>query len=252
MPWKTYGIGSRYPEANSDFVNTLNNNIINNNKAMYEGITFPESQQLSFGQRFNQAFANGLNTFGNGVVSTVKGTGSVLDSAWKGLTHTQKQNDYFNMNLANNGTQRVGMDQLYNFTQQQGTFNGTYTDFLKDRTAKEDNANLYAAANGAEFNEKNGFGSFGTEMTSQFDATKALGSAQNLLNMGAAGWGLYESINSYDERKNLLKKQKELLEQQIEQNKENMSHTRAERQRQTKMRSNVAAQRQSSSAVSDF
>lgn len=249
MAWSIYG--SRYPEANSDFVNKLNTNIINNNKAMYEGITFPESQQLSFGQRFNQAFANGLNTFGDGVVSTVKGTGSVLDSAWKGLTHTQKQNDYFNMNLANNGTQRVGMDQLYNFTQQQGTFNGTYADFLKDRDSRQANADLYAIQNGGELKDGS-MGSFGTEMTSQFDATKALGSAQNLLNMGAAGWGLYESINSYGERKNLLKKQKELLEQQIEQNKENMSHTRAERQRQTKMRSNVAAQRQSSSAVSDF
>ena len=79
-----------------------------------------------------------------------------------------------------------------------------------------------------------------------------LGNTQNLLNIGTAGWGLYENINSYKTKKDVMNKQKELLDQQIQYNKENMAYIKKERERQDTMRSNVAAQRNSTSNVRSF
>lgn len=79
-----------------------------------------------------------------------------------------------------------------------------------------------------------------------------LGNISNVANMGIGVMNGIMSWNQYKQNKELLNKQKELLNQQITQNTENMNYVRKERERQDTMRSNVSAQRSSSSNVRSF
>lgn len=93
-------------------------------------------------------------------------------------------------------------------------------------------------------------GSDGTSIGWNFG--QAMSGIGNLANMGIGVTNAVMGWNQYKQNKELLNKNKELLEQQIEQNRENMEYTRKERARQDTMRSNVAAQRSSSSSVRSF
>lgn len=81
---------------------------------------------------------------------------------------------------------------------------------------------------------------------------KALGSAQNIANLGVAGWGLYSSIQNYKQDREIKEKQIEYLKESIDQYKKDKQHIAEERARQGRMRSNTTAQRASSSSVKSF
>ena len=85
-----------------------------------------------------------------------------------------------------------------------------------------------------------------------WNAGQMLGNMQNILNLGNSGWGLYANVQNFKQNKELASKQKELLEQQIQSNKDNMTYLEKERKRQDTQRRNVAAQRTSESSIRNF
>ena len=85
-----------------------------------------------------------------------------------------------------------------------------------------------------------------------FNFGKSIGSLQNIVNLGKSGWGLYETIAGYQDRKDLMKKNLEYADQMLTDNREKLAHLRKERARQDTMRSNVSAQRSSESSVRSF
>ena len=159
------------------------------------------------------------------------------------LTHTQKQQDILNLG---NGTKATSQD-IYQFANANG-FKGTYNDFMKDSESMQAWGDQYAVNK----NILDGQNSWSTEFTNQFDLGKTLGSAQNIVNLGTSGWGLYETIAGYQDRKDLMKKNLEYADQMLTANRENLAHLRKERARQDTMRSNVSAQRSSESSVRSF
>lgn len=184
-----------------------------------------------------KALGYGLNTG----VSAVNGFTNIL----KDLTHSKTQQDLYNYNVGNDKFS-INQQDLYNFAKQKG-FEGTFTDFVKNKDDLEFWGSTYASHQGAS-----NPGSWATEFQNTFDVGKTLSSTQDLLNLGTSGWGLYENVKSYKDRKALMKKEKELLEQQIEYNRENMQNMREERARLGTMRSNTQAQRSSTSNIRSF
>lgn len=122
--------------------------------------------------------------------------------------------------------------------------NGNAT--ISQRFQNEDGSYSWKNVNGNDI----AYGSDGTSINWNFG--QMMGGIQNLANMGLGVGNAIMGWNQYKQNKELLKKQQQLLEQQIEQNQENMEYTRKERARQDTMRSNVSAQRSSSSNVRSF
>jgi hypothetical protein len=122
---------------------------------------------------------------------------------------------------------------------------GNYTANLKD--GKISLADSYG--NVVDGNSVIG-GSDGTSLDWNFG--QMMGGITNLANMGLGIASGVMSWDQYKQNKDLLNKNKQLLEQQIEQNKRDMADTKAERERRDRIRSNAQAQRASSSAVSSF
>lgn len=93
-------------------------------------------------------------------------------------------------------------------------------------------------------------GSDGTSLDWNFG--QMMGGITNLANMGLGIASGVMAWDQYKQNKDLLNKNKQLLEQQIEQNTRDMAYVKKERERQDTMRSNVAAQRNSTSNVRSF
>lgn len=210
---------------------------------MFEGLQFNPPTASEFkvlGNNILNKASTGWNYAKQGA-STV---GGFLSSGLSSLTHTQKQQDILNYGNGNKATSQ----DVYNYWTQKGLDLGTYDNFVKDQEAMNAWGNQYAS-------EKTGnmtTGSWGTEFTNQFDLGKTLGSAQNIVNLGTSGWGLYETVAGYKDRKDLMKKNLEYADQMLTENRENLAHLRKERARQDTMRSNVSAQRSSESSVRSF
>lgn len=94
------------------------------------------------------------------------------------------------------------------------------------------------------------YGSDGTSLDWNFG--QMMGGITNLANMGLGIASGVMAWDQYKQNKDLLNKNKQLLEQQIEQNTRDMAYVKKERERQDTMRSNVAAQRNSTSNVRSF
>ena len=146
-----------------------------------------------------------------------------------------------------------------------GSFSDFETNALNTLQANGvDTSNIRAYQNNGKFglvDDTTGKDLTGTAYEYNKDATltgtqgtwgSLLGATQNLLNLGNSGWGLYANVQNFKQNKELASKQKELLEQQIQSNKDNMAYLKLERERQDTQRRNVAAQRTSESSIRNF
>lgn len=179
----------------------------------------------------------------NGVSSlwdTTKGIG-------KNLTHSTTEQRYASYLDGNNNVVKLPELEMYNYAKQRG-FDGTFTDFQNNDEYRNAILNLKADEAGGKLNS----GQWGSDFNSTFDFSKTLGSIQNIANLGLSGWQLYQNIDSYGLQKDLLNKNKELLQQQIDNNRENMDYVLKERARQDTMRQNVSSQRNSTSNIRSF
>lgn len=188
-------------------------------------------------------FSNPINSGINGVSSlwdTTKGIG-------KNLTHSTTEQRYASYLDGNNNVVKLPELEMYNYAKQRG-FDGTFTDFQNNDEYRNAILNLKADEAGGKLNS----GQWGSDFNSTFDFSKTLGSIQNIANLGLSGWQLYQNIDSYGLQKDLLNKNKELLQQQIDNNRENMDYVLKERARQDTMRQNVSSQRNSTSNIRSF
>lgn len=191
-----------------------------------------------------------LNKGGSLINSGINGVSSLWDTTkgiGKNLTHSTTEQRYASYLDGNNNVVKLPELEMYNYAKQRG-FDGTFTDFQNNNEYRNAILNLKADEAGGKLNS----GQWGSDFNSTFDFSKTLGSVQNIANLGLSGWQLYQNIDSYGLQKDLLNKNKELLQQQIDNNRENMDYVLKERARQDTMRQNVSSQRNSTSNIRSF
>lgn len=218
-----------------------NNNQNNGNNNNQNTNTVNSDSWLQMFNPFNYSITGGNTTMNmvpdySKVFSSDKNNGIALQYGYGG----------------NNNNVGVTNWNVYNYAQQNGIINNktSYQDFMNDEDLYTSTVNTLKA---------DAIGKYGDKLTGiqqQLQTTGTQGNwmtglenIQNIANVGLGALSAYANWDSYKMNKNLAQKNIALLEQQIEQNRENMENTRQERARRDKMRSNAQSQRASTSSI---
>lgn len=219
-------------KENTDNSGTNNSGVINNPNSLalfnqYQSIFNPyQNNTLNYGLFGN----NTMNNYNNGIV------GVMGNQDWSAYNYAKNNNlmgtpysitGFMNSNLHQTTLDKMKTDPAYQAKQIKTG---------KDAPSTETGSS---------------FGDWLGDKTSWLgdDWMTKLENVQNLANIGLGGLSAYANWDSYKMNKNLAQKNIALLEQQIEQNRENMENTRQERARRDKMRSNAQSQRASTSSI---
>lgn len=186
-------------------------------------------------------FKLGISNLGNklwdGTKSTVSSIGSGLSSFGSGALD-------FGQNLIGYNPAQKGLTNSQVATQT-GTFLNPADNLLySDKEFK----NLAKIDSSYTFNKETGT----WDKSGNWNLGQGLGNINNLAQAGVAGWGLYESVKSYKDRKDLLQTQKKTAEEQYNQLVEDRAHLQKERARQDRIRNTAVKQRASSSSVTSW